>query len=82
MNSKQPVLFQCVADRPLETMLLQVYSLLVFIYDVLSLIFLIMKAAIEAFYHVLFPPRQKSVGGEIVLVSNEIRSSVRTYEHL
>ncbi|KDR12385.1 epidermal retinol dehydrogenase 2-like [Zootermopsis nevadensis] len=50
-------------------MLLRVYSLLVLIYDVLSLIFLIIKASLEAFYHVFFPPHQKSVGGEIVLVA-------------
>jgi len=49
-------------------MLLQLYSFLVLMYDIFCLIFMVLKATTQAFYHVFFPPRQKSVAGEIVLV--------------
>lgn len=38
-------------------------------YDVFCLIFMVLKAATQAFYHVFFPPRLKSVAGEIVLIA-------------
>ncbi|XP_069670593.1 epidermal retinol dehydrogenase 2-like [Periplaneta americana] len=50
-------------------MLLRVYSLLVLMYDVMALFFLVVTAGMEAFYHLFFPPHQKSVAGEIVLIA-------------
>jgi hypothetical protein len=64
-----------MADWTVGTMLLQVYSLLVMVYDIFNLIYMVMRAGIEAFYHVFIPPRQKSVRREIVLVCYYIRSS-------
>jgi hypothetical protein len=49
-------------------MLLQVYSFLVLIYDIFCLIVMVIKAGTEAIFQVFFPPCQKSVAGEVVLV--------------
>ncbi|KAJ4426058.1 hypothetical protein ANN_27685 [Periplaneta americana] len=56
-------------DRQRLSMLLRVYSLLVLMYDVMALFFLVVTAGMEAFYHLFFPPHQKSVAGEIVLIA-------------
>ncbi|XP_023714665.1 epidermal retinol dehydrogenase 2 isoform X2 [Cryptotermes secundus] len=50
-------------------MFLRMYSFLVLIYDVLSLIFLVIEAELEAFYRIFIPPRLKSVAGEIILIT-------------
>jgi hypothetical protein len=49
-----------------------IYGFLVLVYDVLTLIFLLMRAELEAFYRVFVPPRLKPVTGEIVLVCADI----------
>jgi hypothetical protein len=60
-------------------MFLRMYSFLVLICDVLSLIFVVIKAGLEAFYRVFVPPLLKPVAGEIVLVCHYVWTSIRMY---
>jgi hypothetical protein len=66
-------------DYTAGAMLLRLYSFLVLIYDVLSLIFLAIEAELEAFYHIFIPPRMKSVAGEIILVCHYVWVSVHIH---
>jgi hypothetical protein len=63
-------------DYTAEAMFLQMYSFFVVMYDVLSLIFLMITAGLEAFYRVFIPPRMKFVAGEIVLVCHYVWVSI------
>jgi hypothetical protein len=66
-------------DYTAGAMFLRMYSFLVLMYDVLSLIFLLIKAGLEAFYRVFVPPLLKPVAGEIVLVCHYVWTSIRMY---
>jgi hypothetical protein len=60
-------------------MFLRIYSFFVLVYDVLSLIFLVIKAGLEAFYRAFFPPYPKPVVGEIVVVCLYVWVSIDMY---
>jgi hypothetical protein len=66
-------------DYTAGAMFLQMYSFLMLIYDVVSLIFLIIEAELEAFYHIFIPPRMKCVTGEIILVCHYVWVSIHIY---
>lgn len=62
-------------------MLLRLYALLILTYDVICLFYLIMKEAAESAYHMMFPPRLKSLAGEIVLIAGAGRGLGRALSY-